>query len=277
MLSAMNRILLLLLLLFALAAPAFGECDLRSVWRGQQVQNYVPKARACLDTPTEGFWFDEAVEREIADLVNAARIGAGLGVLEVRAELLPPARIHSFDMAQEDFFAHKGADGRKSVDRIGALDRTLVQAEVRENIGKIGGDLDYRDSAKLLHSLLMNSEGHKANILAPNVTHMGIGVSRTEKAAWVTQVFVRQAGELTEPLPLAMQGRVPLSLPDAELDTWAFKAYAFRAADDTEHAIDAPLSGLRDDGTLLVIGKKAVSENAFQLIKLKGPVLTFIP
>lgn len=141
------------------------------------------------------------MEAEILERINSAREVAGVPLLEMRQALLSPARLHSLDMAQDDFFAHEGQDKRVAADRVAALDRTLIASEIRENIARITGDLNYADSGSLLHSLLINSEGHRKNILSPTVTHVAIGVVRMEKGAWVTQVFANVEGELAAPLP----------------------------------------------------------------------------
>jgi len=253
------------------------ECDARSVWRGEQVQHYVPKVQACLERPNDGFWFDEAVEQDIFDLVNGARRAAGLNELKLRAELLPAARIHSFDMAQEGFFDHLGPDGRRTPERVAALDRTLILSQVRENIASIGGDLYYEDAARLLHNLLMESEGHRANILAEGLSHMAMGVVRTEKGAWVTQVFVKQSGSLLEPLVLSVSAKDGITLPEARLEDWDFRGLSFSSSEGVEYASDGPLDGLRDDVNLLVIGQKAIDERSLSIIRMKGPLVTFVP
>ena len=178
------------------ALPAIAECQLRSVWRGANVASYLPHAHACLENPGADIWFDSAVEEEMLGRINEERTNAGLPPLELRTELIAPARLHSFDMAQEDFFDHEGPDGRVAGHRISALDRTLIFSEVRENIARLGGDLDYTSTGWLLHRSLITSEGHRENILSPNVTHVAIGVSRRAKGAWVTQIFVRVEGAL---------------------------------------------------------------------------------
>ena len=39
------------------------------------------------------------------------------------------------------------------------------------------------------HNGLMHSPGHRANILAPEPTHIGIGIIFEDAKIWVTQIF----------------------------------------------------------------------------------------
>ncbi len=257
------------------AASSAAECDARSVWRGTNTLYYTPKVETCLTAPPEGLWFDPEAEADIFARVNEARQAAGLPALQLRAELLTAARIHSLDMAQEDFIAHEGPDKRFAGARVAALDRTLIHSEVRENIALLGGDLDYSDTAYLLHAILMNSEGHKENILAPNVTHMAIGLVRKEKGAWVTQVFVRVEGELTAPLPYTPQAEA-VTTDTVALTDWTFAEAFWIDADDKEYNYTAIDPAFRGDLQLLVTATKRVDERRRALIKLRGPSVSVL-
>jgi hypothetical protein len=71
-------------------------------------------------------------------------------------------------------------------------------------------ELAARDFVKLLHEGLMNSPGHRANILKKDFTAAGIGISLGERPAdepphtllpsmWITQVFTRRTVEADTP------------------------------------------------------------------------------
>lgn len=272
----MFRIVCLLSFLLLFAFSAHAKCDLRSAWRGANVVDYVPKARACLESPGADIWFEASVEAEIFERVNEERQSRGLTPLRLRPELLDTARIHSFDMAQEGFFAHEGEDGRGTAKRVGALDRTLVFSEVRENIARFGGDLNYNDIGHLLHQGLMDSPGHRENILAPNVTHIAIGVARREKGAWVTQVFVRVEGTLDEPLSTAFSnGEAPLI--GAQLKDWELGGIGFRDPAGNEIALGDRVEDFRHDLSLFVLGRKRLDERRIASIKLNGPDISPVP
>lgn len=276
--SRMTRFLVLCFLSFVLAVPAVAqesECDAQSALRGEAVHHYVPKVMACVARPDGGFWFDDTVEAEIFDRVNAERLAAGLPALAYRPELLAAARIHSFDMAREGFFAHRGADGRTAYQRIAALDRTLVQSETRENLASVSGELDHMQVSGVLHNLLMDSPSHKDNILAPNITHMAIGLARTGNGAWVTQVFVRQDGTLTAPLKTAHRVGDPLAL-DANLLGRELAGAVFQGPRGREYTSFIGTDMPNGDLQLLVIGERRIDDLTRQSIKLNGPSISLV-
>jgi len=273
------RNFLLSLITLCAAAPAMAEapvCDLLSASRGQTVQSYVPRAMACLEAPNPGLWYDDALERDMFDRVNAERVALGLAPLELRIELLAPARIHSFDMGQEGFFAHRGVDGRTAFRRISALDRTLVQTETRENLAALTGFLGETDVASMLHNLLMESEEHRANILAPTLTHMSIGVVRAEKGVWVTQLFVRQDGTLAEPLALTHRADEAIAIEAAlsgrrQLDdTFLLSARGQKYSPSATEL--APVGDLQ----LMVVGVRMTEEQVRHTMTLNGPAVSII-
>ena len=268
----MLRSLVALGLSFAIAPIAVSECELRSEWRGSALIHYVPKVKDCLDTPRSEIWFDGAVEARVLELINQARVRQELPPLQLRPGLLAPARIHSFDMAQEGFFDHKGPDGRKVSDRTHALDRTLIQSEIRENIAFVGGDVNYDNIAQILHDQLMGSDGHRANILAPNVTHVGIGLARKKKGAWITQVFVRQQGQFAEDVPLTLP-LDPASLPEVSLREWEFAGIEFSGRSGDPLTASSPTGAFLGDAMVFVTGSKTVDEFRKSIIKLRGPLI----
>lgn len=268
----MFRALITICAVFLALPLAAAECGLRSEWRGENVQHYVPKVQDCLQNPRGEIRFDASVEAEVFDLINAERAKRGLSALVWRDELLAPARIHSFDMAQEGFFDHGGTDGRRVSDRTGALDRTLIQSEIRENIASIGGDLSYENVAGFMHTILMDSDGHRANILAPSVTHIAIGLARKEKGAWITQVFVRQEGEFASDVPLSVKlGGEPL--PSAILNDWAFESIIIRDQNGIDLAdLDTEVAAA-DNAGVFVRGSKKIDELRRSIIELRGPLM----
>ncbi|MEM9669628.1 MAG: CAP domain-containing protein [Pseudomonadota bacterium] len=256
-----------------LAAPTVSAtCEYRPEWRGTDTASYVADARVCLEELKDGFWVDEAVEEEVFDRVNAARRDAGLEPLELREGLLPAARLHSFDMGQDWFFDHKGPDGRSVSDRVAALDRRLMHSEVRENIAQIKGDFDWSETGEILHNILFNSDGHRENMLAPRLTHMAMGIVRTEDGAWITQVFVRKEGELERDAPLSTPASLSV-LPAARLSDWAYRETRLLAGEE-ELAVGGKPSDYRGDGQVLVVGTRPIDELQYEIINLIGPSVT---
>lgn len=253
-------------------APAAATCEYRPEWRGRDTASFVADAEACLAAPKAGFRIDPAVEQEVFDRVNAARREAGRAPLEHREALLRPARLHSFDMAQDWFFAHEGPDGRSVSERVAALDRTLIHSEIRENIAKIGGDLNWADTGEILHNILFESDGHRENMLSPRLTHMAMGVVRTDDGAWITQIFVRLEGQFTRPVPASLSAAEP-QIPGVQMADWAHGETRL-LIDNKQYPSTALDPTLRGEANLIVKGTRALSEFRFESINLIGPSTT---
>jgi uncharacterized protein YkwD len=146
-------------------------------------------------------------EREVQDrllaLVNRDRAAAGLRPLELHDRLSAVARAHSVDMEAHGFVGHTSPTHGSAVDRV---TRAGVRTQVvLENIGRGYGPSE-------IHRGLMDSPGHRANVLSPDVTHVGIGVlpaPEDDRTAYlVTEVFVRLAAKIDT-------GRAPAALLDS--------------------------------------------------------------
>ena len=273
----MRRAWLLSFLGFALVMPAAADCEYRPEWRGRTIDTYVRDADICLSTLKEGFWIDEQIEAEVFARVNTLRADAGLPELVFRPGLVRPARLHSFDMAQDQFFDHRAPDGRRASDRVAALDRTLIHSEVRENIAAVSGDVEWNQVGELLHNLLVNSQGHLANMLAPDLTHMAMGVVRSEEGAWLTQVFVREEGTFDAPVPIALSADVgPAALPVATLSSWVFRETLYVIAEPDADAETAPAPGHRGDIAIRVVGTRPIDDRSYRIIQLIGPAATLV-
>jgi uncharacterized protein YkwD len=133
------------------------------------------------------------VERRIYQLTNEVRRKKHLPPLDRDNALVATARAHSDDMLRRDFFSHVNPDGKAPQDRIApAYARTLARAG--ENIWG-GHGYDYSDSklmARVIVDSWMTSPGHRANLLNPNYTHLGVGVSVLGKEIRATQNFVQR-------------------------------------------------------------------------------------
>jgi uncharacterized protein YkwD len=119
-------------------------------------------------------------------MLNAERTRAGLAKLTLDLPLSAVARAHVDDMLAHGFIGHTSPTTGSAVDRVARAGiRTPL---VLENIGR-----GY--SLQEVHDGLMSSPGHRANILHPQATHVGIAVGterdHTATAFVVTQVFRR--------------------------------------------------------------------------------------
>jgi uncharacterized protein YkwD len=121
------------------------------------------------------------LEAEMLSLVNRERVAAGLKPLEADPELLPVARAHSVDMFARGYFSHNTPEGRSPFDRIN-------EAQVSFRIA--GENLALAPTLLMAHTGLMNSPGHRANILRPQFGRVGIGIlDGGRRGLMITQNF----------------------------------------------------------------------------------------
>jgi len=240
----MTRSFLLFFLGFICTEAAWA-CTLQTDTDRSEISIYVSDGLVCLQQPPASFRFDTAVERAFVDKINAERTREGLKPLTVRAALLPAARYQSLDMGVNSFFDHESPDGRRASDRIAAFDRTLLAQSTGENIAVFGPARCYDQNdtevsclnlpgfklptpafvAEDLHQKLMDSEGHRANIMSEDYTHVAVGVARTDTGFYVTQVFANRIGLLSAPLPTRFEASSGLSV-EPNLAGWEFGGVA---------------------------------------------------
>ncbi|WP_108307090.1 CAP domain-containing protein [Metalysinibacillus jejuensis] len=133
-------------------------------------------------TPSETYAQDAS--RLMFELLNASRVHYGLQPLLWHDKLSQIARLHSVDMATHNFFSHTNLSGEAPHDRIerGGLSPRMSG----ENIS-----YGYTNSI-LAHEGLMDSKGHRDNILQADFTHIGIATAfNAEYAPYITQNFMR--------------------------------------------------------------------------------------
>ncbi len=129
---------------------------------------------------------DAPAEVVSGDLVNQERTARSLNSLETNLQLVRVAREHSARMAADDDRGGRCGDGSTLRHR-SPLDAGITQAwtNLRENVA-CGPD------AETLHRMLMDSPGHRANILADDVEFIGVGAVRSaDGTLWLTQIFMR--------------------------------------------------------------------------------------
>jgi uncharacterized protein YkwD len=107
------------------------------------------------------------LEKQMLDLVNQERQAAGLNPLAPDPELTQVARAHSTDMFARGYFAHDTPEGLSPFDRMNKAGVRFLTA---------GENLALAPTLSLAHTGLMNSPGHRANILRPQFGRVGIGV-----------------------------------------------------------------------------------------------------
>ena len=100
-------------------------------------------------------------------LANAFRVYHGVGILTWDDRAAAAARLHSEDMAANNYFDHYSQDGRDPGDRIEA--QGIDWWSYGENI-----DAGY-PSGIAAHNGWVNSAGHRGNILDPDFKYLGVG------------------------------------------------------------------------------------------------------
>lgn len=127
---------------------------------------------------------DLAAEQRMLELLNAERLQRGLNPLQLDPRLSAIARSHAAEMFQEGYFAHQSPITGTPFDRLNAagIDYTLA-----------GENLAFAQSVDDAHQGLMDSPGHRANILEPGYDRVGIGaVSSKRHGTMYAQLFVGQ-------------------------------------------------------------------------------------
>ncbi|MEK9201014.1 MAG: CvpA family protein [Patescibacteria group bacterium] len=110
---------------------------------------------------------DIQAEKEMLGLVNKERTADGKKILVWNEDVAQVARKHSLDMFERRYFAHQNPEGYDVGDRLqnGGVDYSFA-----------GENLAFAPDVKTAHEGLMDSSGHKANILEENFGKIGIGI-----------------------------------------------------------------------------------------------------
>lgn len=115
----------------------------------------------------------EGFESQLFDLTNAARVRHGLPYLKWEEQTSQTARNHSLDMAKQNYFNHENKKGQSPFDRMKADGIEFRSA---------GENLAYGQASSIFaHEGLMNSKGHRDNILLDTYSHLGTGVAFNDK------------------------------------------------------------------------------------------------
>jgi uncharacterized protein YkwD len=196
---------------------------------------------ATLAMPVSRASADVTFNARMLELVNRDRAANGLSpvvadpTLAATAEDAPylgcgfPVAGRAADMGQRNYFSHTILGcGTQSIFNILNSITGLVYSGAGENIAWLSATTDPLVAAENLHGQLMDSPGHRANILNPNFTKVGIGSWHTETGqSWsgggtpLTRVYIGvevfAGGPVATPPPTGSRYH-PLS-PSRILDT----------------------------------------------------------
>lgn len=140
--------------------------------------------------PPPGIKYMDKVEDLILAMTNRIRSARGLAPLLQDEELRQVARAYSNDMLVRRFFDHTTPEGVPFDERISNQYRHRVDF-LGENIW-YSSDLTFSNNAKLAKTMVddwMNSPKHRDNLLSPDFTHLGVGVSTRGRTIKATQEF----------------------------------------------------------------------------------------
>jgi len=125
---------------------------------------------------------DPVAERQLFELVNEERMQRGFDALAWDERLVAVARAHSEEMFRLKYFSHESPVSGSPFDRLKAAQVSYSRA---------GENLAYAQSVAVAHRALMDSPGHRENILRPEFTRIGIGIMNGGAyGRMVTQLFI---------------------------------------------------------------------------------------
>lgn len=153
---------------------AFAEKNLNDIFGGalHETLNFFtiePKSTESvqLHFTVENGSIDPDAEELMISMVNAERTSRGLAPVEPEDSLRTLARRYSDDMFKRGYFSHYNPEGDSPFDRMGKAGISYLYA---------GENLALAPSTELAMQGLMNSPGHKANMLKPEFKKIGVGV-----------------------------------------------------------------------------------------------------
>lgn len=130
------------------------------------------------------------VERLLLEWANEERLRRGLMPLTLDARLQGLARAHSADMAESGFFGHGSP-------RFGGFEERFRASGWRAQ--RAAENLSRSESPRDAQAGLMSSPVHRANLLAPHFSHIGIGVVATRGESGRTVYLTTQIFALPMP------------------------------------------------------------------------------
>ncbi|PVY42851.1 CvpA family protein [Pontibacter virosus] len=130
---------------------------------------------------TDDYQPQPALEARMLELLNEERIAKGLQPLQADTALTSVARRHAADMFTRGYFSHVSPEGASAADRIRAANIPFRAA---------GENLALAPTLHIAHEGLMESPGHRANILHLRFGRVGIAVLQSEDhGLMITQKF----------------------------------------------------------------------------------------
>lgn len=125
--------------------------------------------------------------REMLSIINADRRAAGLPALSFDTSLATVAKSHSREMAEKHYFSHTSPEGLSPFDRLRWAG--ILYQSAGENLGMDNGT-DRTAILEAIEVAMLHSPEHRANLLRPTFTHVGIGIISHGGTVYVTEDFI---------------------------------------------------------------------------------------
>ncbi|WP_243470759.1 CAP domain-containing protein [Ruegeria denitrificans] len=142
-------------------------------------------------------------------LINEERTSRGLQPLKLERQLNDSAEDHSEWMLQTDTFSHTGQGGSSATQRMRDAGFDFTGSwRSGENIAwqSERGPAGASDDVVQLHQSLMNSPGHRANILNPDFEYIGIGIEEGNFNGWDAVIVTQNFATTSAPVLLDTGG-----------------------------------------------------------------------
>ncbi|MEX2660043.1 MAG: CAP domain-containing protein [Acidimicrobiales bacterium] len=204
---------------------------------------------------------DGAGAARLLELMNRDRAGAGIGPLAMRGDVTSVATGWSHRMADAGALSHND-------------DYFTSGSRQRLGAKSLGENVAYNESVDDAHARLMASSGHRANVLDPKFTVVGISVVRTPNGTnWVTQNFVQpNAAPVAAPVvaaPVAAAAAPTTTAAPAPTTTAAPAPTATAAPAPT--TTEAPPAAVQVD-ELVLVPAPSVTPTSLEQSLTSGPL-----
>lgn len=136
-------------------------------------------------TPSDDYSYNiTSDEQKMIDLINAERSKNGLSALKADLEVMRVARIKAADLSINEYFSHQSPTYGSPFDMLKSFGVSYRSA---------GENIAGNSTVSAAHTALMNSSGHRANILKSNFNTIGIGIYEDSRYGKVfVQMFLEK-------------------------------------------------------------------------------------
>lgn len=167
------------------------------------------------------------------------RLAEAASFLREEEELAWVARHFAAQLAAGAPFDHRDGGGRHPADRIALLHRRLVGVNAENLYTSSAFDPDRAAAAgRLALDNLMQSPGHRENILDPRWTHAGFGAALGREGFVLVQLFVERAALLMADMPVKVPAGAPLPAGCQQASDGGFSGLALVPVDRQVAAAD---------------------------------------